>query len=232
MGAAIDFARSALDCDASSHRFFAASPFAGEFDLCFELNTRFLHLAIGQQPYEGFIVKINHLNAIPPWITKVAAKRRFQFEFVFLGKFLSHFLELRFIANHDPEMPHVCSLNFLDFENGEELMVTQFEKRVALAATHLFEVENILVKGHRFLNVIHLDRDMIASINLHAHMSAYLKKHAARSVFSSSHCALRISGGSAHRSCHSDPAIAEEFRIFCSQASTQAIIRDVSLRST
>jgi hypothetical protein len=51
-------------------------------------------------------------------------------------------------------------------------MVTQFEERIALSAAHLFEIENILVKGHRLLNVIHLDRDMVASINLHAHMSA------------------------------------------------------------
>jgi hypothetical protein len=144
----------------------------GEFDLSFEFNTSFLHLAVRQEPDERFIVKIDHLNAISPWIAKVAAERRLQFEFVFLGQFLSDFLELRFIANHDPEMPHVCSLNFVDFENREELMVTQFEERVALAAAHLFEIENILVKGHRLLNVIHLDRDMIASIDLHAHMSA------------------------------------------------------------
>jgi hypothetical protein len=68
-------------------------------------------------------------------------------------------------------MPHVRSLNFVDLENREELMVTQFEESVALAATHLFEIENILVKGHRLLNVINLDRHMIASIDLHAHMS-------------------------------------------------------------
>jgi hypothetical protein len=116
-------------------------------------------------------VKIDHLDAISPWIAKVAAERRLQFEFVFLGKFLSDFLKLHFIANHDPEMPHICSLNLVDFENRQELMVTQFEERVALAATHLFEVENIFVEGRRLLNVIHLDRDMIASINLHAHMS-------------------------------------------------------------
>jgi len=171
IGAAIDFARSALECDASSHRFFAAFPFAREFDLSFEFDTGFLHLAIGQQPYKRFIVKIDHLNPISPWIVKVAAERRLQLEFVFPGKFLSDFLELRFIANHDPEMPHVCSLNFVDFENRQELMVTQFEERIALSAAHLFEIENILVKGHRLLNVIHLDRDMIASIDLHAHMS-------------------------------------------------------------
>jgi hypothetical protein len=117
-------------------------------------------------------VKIDHLNAISPWIAKVAAERGLQIEFIFLGKFPSDFLKLRFIANHDPEMPHVCSLNFVDFENRQELMVPQFEERVALAATHLFEIEDILVKGHRLLNVIHLDRNMIASINLHAHMSA------------------------------------------------------------
>jgi hypothetical protein len=68
-------------------------------------------------------------------------------------------------------MPHVCSLNFADFENGEELMLPQFEKGVALTAAHLLEIENVLIKCHRLLNVIHLDRDMIASIDLHAHMS-------------------------------------------------------------
>jgi hypothetical protein len=117
-------------------------------------------------------VKIDHLDAISPWVAKVAAERGLQFDFVFPGEFLSDFLKLRFIANHDPEMPHVCSLNLVDFENRQELMVTQFEERVALAATHLFEVENIFVEGSRLLNVIHLDGNMIASINLHAHMSA------------------------------------------------------------
>jgi hypothetical protein len=139
--------------------------------LAIELDTRFLHFTIRQQPDKRFIVKIDHLNAISPWVAKVAAERGLQFEFVFLDNFLSDFLELRFIANHDPEMPHVCSLNFVDFENRQELMVTQFEERVALAATHLFEIENVFVKSHRLLNVIHLDRDMIASVDLHAHMS-------------------------------------------------------------
>ena len=69
-------------------------------------------------------------------------------------------------------MPHVCSLNLVDFENRQELMVTQFEERIALAATHLFEIENILVKGHRFLDVVHLNGDMITSVNLNAHISA------------------------------------------------------------
>jgi hypothetical protein len=137
-----------------------------------EFDAHLLHFAVRQKPDKRFVVKIDHLNAISPWIVKITAERRLQFQFVFFGKFLSDFSELFFVANHDPEMSHVCSLNFVDFENREELMVTQFEERVALAAVHLFEIENILVKGHRLLNVIHFDRDMIASIDLHAHMSA------------------------------------------------------------
>jgi hypothetical protein len=97
------------------------------------------------------------------------------------------------------------------------------------AAAHLLEIENILVKGHRLLDIIHLDRDMIASKDLHAHISAYLKKQAVPSVFFVVTCALRISGGSAHPSCHSERS--EESQIFCFQALTQAIIRDVSLLS-
>jgi hypothetical protein len=51
-------------------------------------------------------------------------------------------------------------------------MFAQFEKCIAFAAAHLFEIENVLVKRHRLFDVIHLDGHMIASIDLHAHTSA------------------------------------------------------------
>jgi hypothetical protein len=137
-----------------------------------ERDPRLLHLAVRQQPHQRFVVKIDHLNSISPWITKIAAERRLQFEFVFPGEFLSHFLELRFIANHDSEMPHVCSLHFVDLENGEELVLTQLEERVALAAAQLLKIENILIKRHRLVDVVHFDGNMIASIDLYAHISA------------------------------------------------------------
>jgi hypothetical protein len=105
--------------------------------LAVEFNAGFLHFPVRQQPHKRFIVEIDHLNAISPWIAKIAAEWWLQFELVFLGKFLSDFLKLHFIANHDPEMPHVRALNIVDFENREELMVTEFEESVALAATHL-----------------------------------------------------------------------------------------------
>ena len=66
-------------CDATKLRYIPppagglaelAPPFAvanGCFDkLRFEFDARFLHLAIGQQPYERFVVKIDHLDAISP----------------------------------------------------------------------------------------------------------------------------------------------------------------------
>ena len=51
-------------------------------------------------------------------------------------------------------------------------MLTQFEKCIALAAAHLFKIENVPVKRYRLLDVVHLDGDMIASTDLHAHISA------------------------------------------------------------
>ena len=91
--------------------------------LCVEFNAGLLDFRVGQKPDKGFIVKINNLDAIAPWIAKIAAERRLQFEFVFLGKFLSDFFELRFIANHDPEMTHVRPLHLFHFKNREELML-------------------------------------------------------------------------------------------------------------
>lgn len=114
-------------------------------------------------------MKIDHLDAITPGVAKIAAKWRLQLELVFVGKFLSNFLKLRFIANHDPEMPYIRALHFIHFEDGKELVLTQFEEGVALAAAHLFQIENILVKRHSVFDVVYFDGDMITSINLDTH---------------------------------------------------------------
>ncbi len=52
-------------------------------------------------------------------------------------------------------------------------MLAEFEKRVAFAALHLFEIENIVVKRDRVFDIAHLNRDVIASVNLHAHDVTY-----------------------------------------------------------
>ena len=51
-------------------------------------------------------------------------------------------------------------------------MLAQLEKGIAFAVSHLFEIENVLVKGHGLLDVAHLDGHMIASINLYTHFLA------------------------------------------------------------
>jgi len=116
-------------------------------------------------------MKIDNLDTISPWIAKIATERRFQLQFVFFSKFLANFGQLRLIANHDPEMAHVCRLHLLYFENREELMLAQSEKRVARAAAHLFDIENVFLKRYRLLDIAHFDGDVIASKLLHSHIS-------------------------------------------------------------
>src|SRR6266699_2100963 len=98
-------------------------------------------------------MKIDNLDTISPWIAKIATERRFQLQFVFFSKFLSNFGKLLFIANQDPEMAYVRPLRLFHFENGQELVLTQFEEGIALAAPHLFEIEDVLVERHRLLDV-------------------------------------------------------------------------------
>jgi len=43
-------------------------------------------------------------------------------------------------------------------------------RQLAFAAVEFLKIENVLIKPDRLLDVIDFDRDMIASINLHAHV--------------------------------------------------------------
>jgi hypothetical protein len=119
-------------------------------------------------------VKIDNLNAIAPRIVKITSKWRLQFQSVLAGDFLAHFRDLFFIAHHDAEMAHPAGLQLLHFEDGEELMLAQFEEGVAFTAIELLEIENVFVKRDRFLNVVHFDRDMITAVNLHTHIKITL----------------------------------------------------------
>src|SRR5204862_7971993 len=139
-----------------------------------EFDARLLDFAVRQEPDKRFVVKIDNLDAIAPRVVKITAERRYQLDLVLASEFLTNLLELRFVANHQSEMTHVCRLRFFYFENREELVLTQFEKSISLTAAHLFEIENVLVKRHCLLNIIYFDRDMIASIDLHAHFSTYI----------------------------------------------------------
>jgi hypothetical protein len=57
----------------------------------------------------------------------------------------------------------------VDLEDREKLVVTQFQESVAFAAIHFLQIEYILIKLYRRLYIAYFDREVIASINLHAH---------------------------------------------------------------
>src|SRR6266478_8360756 len=71
-------------------------------------------------------------------------------------------------------MAHVCGLNCFYFKNRQELVLAEFEEGIPFATIEFFQIEDILVKRDRFLDVINLDRDVIASIHLHAHFLIYI----------------------------------------------------------
>ncbi len=75
-------------------------------------------------------------------------------------------------------MPHICRLNLFDFEDGEELVFAELEEGVAFAAVEPFQVEDVFVERDRLVDVINLDRDVIASIHLHAHCLIYICRNA------------------------------------------------------
>ena len=57
----------------------------------------------------------------------------------------------------------------IDLEHREKLMFTQFQEGIAFAAIHFLQIEHIFIKLYGRLYIAHFDRDVIASINLHAH---------------------------------------------------------------
>src|SRR5436309_3604067 len=114
-------------------------------------------------------MQVDHLDAVAPGVAKIAAKRRFQSQTVLFLHFLAHLIQLFLIAHDESEMTDPIRLDLLDFENGEKLVFTQFQKSVAFATIRLLQIKDVFIKFYRRFYIIHFDREMIASINLHAH---------------------------------------------------------------
>jgi hypothetical protein len=70
-------------------------------------------------------------------------------------------------------MAHIHRLNFLDFEDREELMFSEFEESVAFAALHLLQIEDIFVKCDCLLDVVDFNCDMITTVDVNAHFRIY-----------------------------------------------------------
>ena len=88
-----------------------------------------------------------------------------------LYEFVSHFGELRLIANHDAKMPTpLFTTRSFVFEQGEELMFAQFEEGIPLTFVELLQSKDIDVKCDRCVNIANIDGNMIAAIHLDAHL--------------------------------------------------------------
>jgi hypothetical protein len=92
-----------------------------------------LHFPVRQQPHQRFIVQIHNLNAVAPRIAEVAAETGRQFELVFLGELAPYFLDLPVVADHEAEVFRAIGLELLDFEDGHELVFTEFAPSRAFA---------------------------------------------------------------------------------------------------
>src|SRR5438132_10357231 len=114
-------------------------------------------------------MQVDHLDAVAPGIAKIAAKGRLQFQAILLLHCLTHLIQLFLIAHDESEMTNPIRLNLLHFENGEKLVLTQFQKSVAFATIHFLQIKDVFIKFYRRFYVIHFDREVVASINLHAH---------------------------------------------------------------
>ena len=115
-------------------------------------------------------MQIDDLDAISPWVAKVTSKTRDQFKAVFGYEFVSHFSELRLIANHDAKMsaPLFATRSFV-FEHGQELMFAQPKEGIALPFVQLFQSKDVDIEGDCRLDIADFNRDMIAAIHLDAH---------------------------------------------------------------
>src|SRR6266480_76996 len=114
-------------------------------------------------------MQVDDLDTVAPGIAKIAAKRRLQSQTVLFLHFLAHLIQLLLIAHDESEMTDPVRLNLLHFENGEKLVLTQFQKSVAFATIHFLQIKDVFIKFYRRFYVIHFDREVVASINLHAH---------------------------------------------------------------
>lgn len=115
-------------------------------------------------------MQIDDLDAIPPGVAKIAAKTGDELKAIFIYEFVSHFGQLRLIANHDAKVsvPQFTTRSLV-FEHRQELMFAQFKERIALPFVQLLQFKDINIKCDCGLDIAYLDRDMIAAIHLDAH---------------------------------------------------------------
>jgi hypothetical protein len=111
-------------------------------------------------------VEIDYLDPVAPRVAEIAAKPGQKLDPIAIDEFLADSGDLFFIAHHDAEMAVPLGPHLVDAEDGEELMFAELEEGVAFALVEFLEIENVLIKRDRFLDVIDFDGDVVAAVNL------------------------------------------------------------------
>src|ERR1700677_1018844 len=114
-------------------------------------------------------MQVDDLNAVAERGMEIAAKWRNQFDAVAVDELIAHLGELFFVTNHETEVAHPRRLDTIYFEEGQKLMLAKPQERVALPVVEFFEFEDILVEGNRFVDIVDLDCDVVAAVNLDTH---------------------------------------------------------------
>ena len=98
---------------------------------------------------------------LPQGSRKSQRNRGSSFKPYFSSTFLRTSVSCFFVAHDESKMTDPVRLDPLDFEDGEKLVLPQFQKGVAFATIHLLQIEDILIKSHRRFDIIHFNREWL-----------------------------------------------------------------------
>src|SRR5579872_5126327 len=99
-------------------------------------------------------MQIDHLDAVAERVMEVATETWDQLETVLFRHLIADGLELRLVAHDQAEVTDPIPLHALDFEERQELMLTDLEERIALALIVFLQGEHILIKRDRLIDEI------------------------------------------------------------------------------
>ncbi len=123
-------------------------------------------------------MQVDNVNAITKRIAKRTAEPRIEFQLVLAHNLLPYLLDLCLIAHHHSKMPGARWTQLIDFRDGEKLVLAELKKGATLTAGVQSETEHILIERDCFLQIVDLNRYVVATINLNAHSFLFVRTSA------------------------------------------------------
>ncbi len=114
-------------------------------------------------------MEIDHLDPVPPRVSKIAAKARDERMAILLSALLPYLRQLLLVSDHDSKVALPIGPDLGNLEEGEKLVLPQRKEGVSFPPVEQPQLEDILVKSNGLSLVAHLDRDMLAPVDLDAH---------------------------------------------------------------